>query len=81
MDGRWACSGIRRPKPLPVDAVARAVLDAVDHPGLERVLPRWLRYAHLVRTLVPAAYVRGTRRAFASELRAVERDWPRRQDG
>lgn len=46
-----------RPKPVPADAVASAVLDAVT--GRAEVwIPRWLRVASTIRAVTPSAYRR-----------------------
>jgi short-subunit dehydrogenase len=47
-----------RPKPLPADAVADAVVRAVTHGRAEEWVPRWLRIAPAVRVLAPGAYRR-----------------------
>ncbi len=58
----------RRPRPLPPEHAAAAVITAVERGASERVLPRWLKVAQVVRTLAPALYEAGMRRAFAPEF-------------
>ena len=67
-DSGWPAARPRRPRPVPPEAVAAAVIAAVDRGDLERVVPRWLRLAHVVRAVVPAAYRAGVRRAVAPQL-------------
>ncbi|WP_213452312.1 SDR family NAD(P)-dependent oxidoreductase [Rhizomonospora bruguierae] len=52
----------RRPRPLPVERVAEAVLDAVEADRPEVYLPAWLRLPVAVRALAPGGYRRLTRR-------------------
>jgi short-subunit dehydrogenase len=65
----------RWPRPVPPERVAAAVISVVERGGLERAVPRWLRLAHAVRTLAPAAYTAGAPRAVAGQLAAFERRW------
>jgi short-subunit dehydrogenase len=65
----------RRPRAIPPERVAAVVITAVERGGLERVVPRWLRVAHGVRTLLPVAYEVGARRAVAAQLASFERRW------
>jgi short-subunit dehydrogenase len=67
-DSGWPATRPRRPRPVPPERVAAAVIAAVEHGQLERVVPRWLRLAHVVRSVVPAAYLAGVRRAVAPQL-------------
>jgi 3-oxoacyl-[acyl-carrier protein] reductase len=67
-DSGWPATRPRRPRAVPPERVAAAVLAAVEHGHLERVVPRWLRLAHVVRSVVPAAYLAGVRRAVAPQL-------------
>lgn len=46
----------RRPRPLPVDAVARALVRTVRTGRAERYAPRWLRLPVAVRGAAPGAY-------------------------
>ncbi len=64
-------SARKRPKPLPPDEVAEAVIAAVRDERDEQYLPRWLRAAHAVRVLVPPLYRRAIRRRFAAERQAL----------
>ncbi len=43
--------------------------------GLERVVPRWLRLAHALRTIAPVTYTSGRAAAVADQLAAFERRW------
>jgi short-subunit dehydrogenase len=47
-----------RPRPIPPDAVADAVVRAVVSGRAEEWVPRWLRIAPAVRTLAPRVYRR-----------------------
>jgi short-subunit dehydrogenase len=47
-----------RPKPIPADTVARAVVRAVERDRAEEWRPRWLRIAPAVRALAPGAFRR-----------------------
>ncbi len=67
-DSGWPATRPRRPRAVPPERVAAAVLAAVEHGHLEQVVPRWLRLAHVVRSVVPAAYLAGVRRAVAPQL-------------
>jgi short-subunit dehydrogenase len=53
----------RRPRPLPPEVVARAVVSAVDSRRAEVLVPRSLRAAVLVRAIAPSLYRWGARRA------------------
>lgn len=59
-----------RPRPIPTDVVAAAVLDCIDHGRLERTVPRSLAAAVVVRHLVPPLFRWGSRRAMRRELAA-----------
>jgi short-subunit dehydrogenase len=48
----------KRPRPIPADAVADAVVRAVADGRAEQWVPRWLRIAPTVRALAPGAYRR-----------------------
>ncbi len=48
----------KRPRPIPADAVADAVVRAVASGRAEQWVPRWLRIAPTVRALAPGAYRR-----------------------
>jgi short-subunit dehydrogenase len=71
----WPTGGPRWPRPVPPERIAAAVIAAVEHGDLERVVPRWLRLAHGVRAVAPAAYKVGVRRAVARQLADLERRW------
>jgi short-subunit dehydrogenase len=45
-----------RPRPVPPEAVAKAVLDAVTRGRAEAWVPRWLRIAPVVRAVAPGPY-------------------------
>jgi short-subunit dehydrogenase len=75
----WPTGPPRWPRPIPPERVAQSVIAAVEHGGLERVIPRWLRVAHGVRSVVPAAYTLGVRRAMARQLAEFERRWAARE--
>lgn len=47
------------PKPVSADAVAAAVVDAVERGRSEVFVPRWLHRALVVKTVLPAVYRRG----------------------
>ena len=47
-----------RPRPMPADTVADAVVLAVERDRAEVWAPRWLRIAATVRALAPGAYRR-----------------------
>ncbi len=59
----------RRPRPMPVDRAAAAVLRAADRRAVETITPRWLRISVITDALAPPLYVRGAERACAGELR------------
>jgi short-subunit dehydrogenase len=65
----------RRPKPVSPERVAEAVITAVERGDLERSVPRWLRLAQAVRTVAPAMYTAGVRRAVAPQLDEFRRRW------
>lgn len=48
----------RRPRPIPADAVAAAVVDSIANDRAEVWAPRWLRIAPTVRALAPGAFRR-----------------------
>ena len=56
------------PRPVTAEAVADAVLAAIDKSRFEAIVPRSLRSAILLRTLAPPLYFFATRRAFRPEL-------------
>ncbi len=47
-----------RPRPIPAETVAEAVVRAVERDRAEQWRPRWLRIAPTVRTLAPGAFRR-----------------------
>ncbi|TSE00322.1 SDR family NAD(P)-dependent oxidoreductase [Skermania sp. ID1734] len=57
-----------RPRPIPADAVARAVVRQIETGRAEAWAPRWLRVAPTVRALAPSAYRRLTDR-FGQSIR------------
>src|SRR5947209_1294373 len=57
------------PKPVSPGRVAHAVIEVVEHDGLERVIPASLRPAVAVRHLLPPLYRRGTARVLSKQLR------------
>jgi short-subunit dehydrogenase len=57
-----------RPRPIPAQRVARAILEAVEFERPQQTVPRMLGAGILLRHLVPAAYRAGARRAFRHEL-------------
>jgi short-subunit dehydrogenase len=71
----WPSATPRWPRPVPPERVAEAVIAAVEAGGLERVVPRWLRLAHAVRTVAPIVYRTGVRRTVRRQLAEFERRW------
>jgi squalene synthase HpnC len=63
--------GRRRPRPMPVERAAAAVLRATDRGAVEAIVPRWLRISVITDALAPSLYVRGAERACAGELREL----------
>ena len=59
------------PRKVSAERVAKAVMAAVEGRRFEQLVPRWFRGALVFRHLVPPAYLSGTRRSFASELREL----------
>jgi short-subunit dehydrogenase len=59
-----------RPKPVPPEVVAAAVIEAVEAGSLERYVPAMLRPAVPVRHLLPRVFRWGTGRSMAREVRA-----------
>jgi squalene synthase HpnC len=59
----------RRPRPMPVERAAAAVLAAADRRTVESIVPRWLRISVITDALAPRLYLRGAERACAGELR------------
>jgi short-subunit dehydrogenase len=64
-DARGVPYARRFPRPVSPQRVASAVITAVERNRLEQVVPRWLRGAMVVRTIVPGLYLRGAKRATA----------------
>lgn len=60
-----------RPRPLPPEAIADAIVAAVERDRFEQVLPRWLRVGIVARALVPGAYRRGLLRDSSQEAREL----------
>jgi len=73
---------LRAPRPIGAERVAAAVMRAVDHGTAEQFVPRWLRGANAVSTVVPGLYRRGVRATFRAQLRHAREqrtlDKPRR---
>ncbi len=63
----------RRPRPMPVERAAVAVLRAADRCAVEAIIPRWLRISVITDALAPRLYVRGAERACAGELRGFRK--------
>jgi short-subunit dehydrogenase len=59
-----------RPRPIPPEEVAAAVVAAVEQGRHELYAPRWLRPAVVARHLVPPLFRWGTARSFRRELAA-----------
>jgi 3-oxoacyl-[acyl-carrier protein] reductase len=57
-----------RPKPVPPEDVAVAVVAAIEHDKHELYVPRWFRPAVVIRHLVPSMLRWGSRRSFRDEL-------------
>ncbi len=74
-DARWPRYAAARPRPVPPARVASAVIAAVERGDVERVVPRWLRVADVVRAVVPKLYEAGARRAAAPQLAEFRRRW------
>ena len=62
----------RFPRPVSPQRVAAAVMTCVERGRLEMVIPRWLRAAMIVRTVVPGLYLRGATRATAPSVATQE---------
>ncbi len=56
------------PRPVTAQRVASSVIEVVESNGLERIIPRALRPAVVVRHMLPPLYRRGTARVLASQL-------------
>jgi uncharacterized protein len=74
-DARGVPYARKSPKPVPPEAVADAVIKAVDKDRLEQLVPGILRGAVVSRHLFPPLFRWGTARAFRNEVR--ERPAPR----
>ena len=74
-DARWPRYTAARPRPVPPVRVASAVIAAVERGDIERVVPRWLRVADVVSTVLPRLYAAGARRAVAPQLAEFRRRW------
>lgn len=68
-DRRGHAYGDRRPRPVDPGQVAHLIVKAADGVAAERFAPRWLRFAHAAKVVVPVASRIGTRRMFADERR------------
>lgn len=64
----------RRPRPISAAEVAGAVMAVLEDGRLEKTVPRALRYASVVREVLPGLYFSGTRRAFRSEINRLRSD-------
>jgi short-subunit dehydrogenase len=62
-----------RPKAVPPEDVAAAVIDAIEQDKHEVYVPRWFRPAVVLRHLVPPMFRMGTTRSFRDELAADRR--------
>ena len=60
----------KRPKPISAEAVASAVVAAIEHDAAETYVPKAFRGAVVTRHLVPPLFRRGTAASFRDELRA-----------
>ncbi len=58
----------RRPRPLPPEDVAAAVIGLLEKGNQDRTLPGGLRLAVAVRAVLPRVYLSGARRSFRREL-------------
>jgi short-subunit dehydrogenase len=72
---RWPRYSAARPRPVPPERVASAVIAAVERGDVERVVPRWLRVADVARAVVPRLYAAGAKRAAAPQLAEFRRRW------
>jgi short-subunit dehydrogenase len=61
----------RFPRPLRSEAVADAVVAAIEHDRFEQVRPRWLRVGVLTRAVAPGLYRRGLVKNTAKEARQL----------
>jgi short-subunit dehydrogenase len=65
-----------RPKQVPAEQVAAAVIRAIEKGRLEQLVPGWFKPAVVVRHLVPPLFEWGTRRSFTKELAEDEKSRP-----
>jgi 3-oxoacyl-[acyl-carrier protein] reductase len=72
-DARGHAYARSRPKQVPAEDVAAAVIKAVETNRLEQFVPRWFSPAVMVRHLLPGIFVSGTRRSMKTELAEDER--------
>jgi len=72
-DARGHAYARSRPKQIPAEDVAAAVIKAVETNRLEQFVPRWFSPAVMVRHLLPGIFVSGTRRSMKTELAEDER--------
>ena len=56
------------PKPVTAKRVADSVIEVVESDGLERIIPRALRPAVVIRHMLPPLYRRGTARVLSRQL-------------
>lgn len=62
-----------RPRPVSPARVASDVVAAASRGHREQFTPKWLRFAHGMKTVIPAAHRLGVRRMFAEERRELHR--------
>ena len=62
----------QRPKPVPPEQVADAVVAAVERERLEQYVPRALRGATAMRHVAPPLFRAGTKQAFRKELKELK---------
>jgi len=55
-DRRGVPYGRRRPRPVPPERIARAIVHSIEHDRAETIVPRWLGLAPKVRALSPNRY-------------------------
>jgi uncharacterized protein len=64
---------VRRPRPIPAERVADAVVKAARTGRPELFVPAWLGLAHVAKTAAPAIYRRATARMYAQQRRQLRR--------
>jgi short-subunit dehydrogenase len=68
-DARGVPYARARPKPVPAEKVAQAVIAAVEHGRGEVMIPRWLKFPAALKVLMPRMFRMGTLRDFRKDLR------------